>query len=155
VIEAESDPALRREAIHKLGAMGDGARLKALYDSRSDREDRLQVLHAFGIAGERVALADAARRETDPELRAEALRGIGIAGGKQAGPLLVEFYRSSTAERSRRAALVGLMIAGDSASMLELYRQETDPELRRKLLHSITSADPDAALELIDAALKR
>jgi len=155
LIEAETDPAPRREAIHKLGAMGDGERLKALYASRSDRDDRLQVLHAFGIAGEIDALADAARGETDPDLRAEALRGIGIGGGKQAGPLLLEFYRSSNDARTRQAALDGLLIAGDSAAMLELYRQETDPELRRKLLHHLTSADPDAALELIDAALKR
>jgi len=40
-------------------------------------------------------------------------------------------------------------------AMLQLYRKETNPELRRQLLHSITVADPDAAIELIDAALQR
>ena len=31
----------------------------------------------------------------------------------------------------------------------------TDPKLRRELLSMITASDPDAALELIDAALDR
>jgi len=68
-------------------------------------------------------------------------------------------YRPDASEQVRRAVIEGLMIANANANaidaMLQLYRKETNPELRRQQLHSITVADPDAAIELIDAALQR
>ncbi|MGQ0802083.1 MAG: HEAT repeat domain-containing protein [Pseudomarimonas sp.] len=154
LFESETNPELRLNALNSLGAMGEGDRLKALYGPQLPREERRQLLHAYGVAGELQALIDVARSETDPELQVEAIRSIGIGGDRQAGATLVELYRPDASEQVRRAVIEGLMIANDSEAMLQLYRKETDPELRRQLLHSITAADPDAAIELIDAALK-
>jgi HEAT repeat protein len=155
VIEIETDARRRRDAIEKLGAMGKSAELKKLYAGRSDPKDRRAILNALGIAGARGALLEVARSETDVELRAEAIQAIGIAGGKEAPVALLGFYQPNEPERIRKAVIEALMISDATRELVQLYRQETDPEMRRKLLTYISSTDSDAALELIDEALRR
>jgi HEAT repeat protein len=155
LLEAETDPELRLNALNSLGAMGEGARLKALYGPKLPREERRRLVHSLGVAGEFQALLEIARSEADPELQVEAIRSVGIGGSKEAAQALVGLYRPEATEQVRRAVIEGLMMAGAAEAMVTLYRQETDPDLRRQLLNHITVADPDAAIDLIDAALKR
>lgn len=155
VIEAESDARRRRDAIQKLGAMGKGDDLLGLYTRFPDARDRRAVLQALGVADASAALIDIARRESDLQLRASAIRAIGIGGDKEAVATLAEFYEASGETEIREAAIEALMIAGATETMVRLYRKETDPELKRRLLTRISAGDSDAALELIDQALQR
>lgn len=155
VIETESEPRRRHEAIEKLGAMGRKDELRSLYTARSDREDRRAVLRALGIAGARDALLEIARSEPEPTLRAEAIRSVGIAGGKKASAALLEMYQPAQPEEVRKAVIEALMIAGATEHLVALYRKETDPRMKRELLNHITASDSDAALELIDESLRR
>ena len=154
VIDLESDAERRHDAIETLGAMGQADELSKLYATRSDPGDRRAVIDALGIAGARKQLQTLARSETDLKVRAHAIRAIGVAGGKEAGAVLVSFYTADAPEAITEAVLEGLMIASASREMIELYRKETDPERRKKLLHLITATGDDAALELIDEALR-
>jgi len=155
LIETESEPRRRHEAIEKLGAMNQREALGKLYTTRSDRDDRRAVLRALGIAGARDALIEVARRETEPKLKAEAIRSVGIAGGKKAAAALLELYQPTQPEDVREAVIEALMIAGATEQMVALYRKETDPRMKRELLNRITASDSDAALELIDESLRR
>ena len=155
VIEGEGDARDRREAIEKLGAMGKRDELRTLYGTRRDPDDRRAVLRALGIAGARDGLLEVARSETDPELKAEAIRSVGIAGGKNSAAALVAMYTPDQPRRVREAVVEGLMIMGASGELVQLYRKETDPRLKRDLLQRISATDSDAALEIIDETLRR
>ena len=154
-IENETDGKRRRDAIEKLGAMGEHAALKQLYNTSSDPQDRRALLRGFGIAGDRDGLIEIARRETDVELRAEAIVALGIVGGKETADALVSFYQPGQPEVVANAVIQALMMTGASEQMVMLYRKETDAKRRRELLQMITATDPDAALELIDQALQK
>jgi HEAT repeat protein len=155
VIQGENDQRRRRDAIQKLGAMGHAADLGKLYSTLPDLKDRRAVLQALGIADAQASLIEIARNETEIELRAAAIRAIGIGGGKDAPVALSEFYATAQQDAIREAVIEALMIAGQTEAMVALYRKETDPDLKRRLLTRITATDSDAALELIDQALQR
>jgi HEAT repeat protein len=155
VAQVDGDPRSRRDAIQKLGAMGRVEELARLYPSLADPKERRSVMQALGVAGAHARLIELARGETDVRVRAEAIRAIGIAGDKEAPAALLEFYAADQPEDIRKAVIDALMIAGDTAKLVQLYRAETDPDLRRTLLQRIMSSDPDAALDLIDKALQR
>jgi HEAT repeat protein len=155
VIDAEPDAANRREAIQKLGAMGQVKELEKLYATRTDGGDRRAVLQALGIAGAGASLLQVARVEKDPQVRAEAIRAVGIVGGKTSGSDVLAFYAPGEPEEVREAVIQALMMIGATGELVQLYKKETDPTLRRELLSQITASDPDAALELIDQALQR
>jgi HEAT repeat protein len=155
VAQGDGDARSRRDAIQKLGAMGRDEELARLYPSLTEPKERRYVMQALGVAGAHARLIELARGETDVRTRAEAVRAIGISGGKDAPATLLEFYAADQPEDVRKAVIDALMIAGDTAKLVQLYRAETDPDLRRTLLQRITSSDPDAALDLIDKALQR
>jgi len=155
VLETETDPRERRRIIEKLGPMGEVKELTRLYGTLTDPRDRRAVLQGLGVAGSADSLIQVARSEKDPQLRAEAIRAIGITGGKTAGDVLVGFYVPAEPKEVREAVVQALMMTGATERMVDLYRKETDPDLRRQLLTQITASDPDAALELIDQALNR
>jgi hypothetical protein len=154
VAESETDGKQRRDAIEKLGVMGEHARLQKMYASRTDVEDRRAILQSLGVAGDSAALAQLAASEADPRLKAEAIRSIGIAGGEAATAALVGMYRPGQPVQVRDAVIEGLMIADATRELITIYRKETDPGVRRNLLSRIAATDPDGALELIDETLK-
>lgn len=153
VAAAEPDAALRRQAIHLIGATGDGAALDTLYGQLKDADDKAAVLKAFGIAGDDARLARIARSERDPGLLRAALEGLGISGGKDATAAIVEIYRATADAGIKRGAINGLIIADDGAAILALYRSESDRDLKRELMQALSIADSDQALELIDRQL--
>ncbi|MGH8241609.1 MAG: hypothetical protein ACREXP_31945, partial [Steroidobacteraceae bacterium] len=63
-------------------------------------------------------------------------------------------YSRSTDAEIKKAALEGMLIAGDEQGVLALYRSATTAEEKRALLRTLTMMDGDAALQAIDAALE-
>ena len=72
-----------------------------------------------------------------------------------AGPALLAFYTPNESDEVKEAVIEGLMIAGATDQLVALYRKETDTERKRKLLQMIAATGDDAALDLIDEALRR
>lgn len=155
VLKTETDTRERRRIIEKLGPMGEVDQLVRLYGTLSEPREKRAALQGLGVAGSAKSLVEVARIEKDPELRAEAIRAIGITGGKEIAGTVLKFYTPQESEEVREAVVQALMMTGATDQMIELYRKETDPSLRRQLLSQITASDPDAALELIDQALQR
>ncbi len=153
VAATETDKKLRVQAIHLIGASGDGATLERLYRELKDPDARAEVLTAFGIAGDDDRLANIARTERDPKVQRAALQALGVAGGKQARAAIVDIYRGSADPEVKRAAIQGLIVAGSGESIAELYRAETDRDMKRELMRALSITDGDAAIELIDKQL--
>lgn len=155
LLEVETDPRRRRDVIEKLGAMDKGDELRKLYTTLREPADRRAVLRGLGIAGAEQALLEVARSESDAELKAEAIQAVAITGGKGVPAQLLTFYGPEQPKVVREAVIQGLMIADATEQMVELYRKETDPKLKRDLLQRISASDSDAVLDLIDDVLER
>ena len=154
VARSEKDPQLRRKAIEMLGVMNATAELGLLYASETDREVRGKLLEAYGIAGDVGALARAARGESDVELRRKAIEGLGVFGGREGSRELVTLYGVER-ERALRGKIVeSLMVNGDARALVGLFRQERDPEMKRKILQQISLLDDDAVEQLLGEVLE-
>lgn len=150
----ETDPAMRRHAINTLGAMGDVAAIRSLLPALADDRSQQAAMQALGIAGAADALVEIARDARAPmKMRTEAVEALGIVG-KRTGPQVVDFYKAGQPEALRKAAIRALMMHGDGARLIEIYRVEQDPKMKRELLQAIAVSDSDGALDLIDEVLK-
>ncbi|HET9483553.1 MAG TPA: HEAT repeat domain-containing protein [Xanthomonadales bacterium] len=150
----EADPTMRRHAINTLGAMGDVAAIRSLLPALTDDRSQQAAMQALGIAGAADALVEIARDTRAPmKMRTEAVEALGIVG-KRTGPQVVDFYKAGQPEALRKAAIRALMMHGDGARLIEIYRVEHDPKLKRELLQAIAVSDSDGALDLIDEVLK-
>ncbi|HEX6832081.1 MAG TPA: HEAT repeat domain-containing protein [Rudaea sp.] len=149
----ETDAAARREAIRALGALDAATELKQLFDATSDAANRREIVQALGVAGNVSALAAIADSQQPDEIREDALHALGVAGDEGGKEALVKLYPKLTSPRLREAALQGLLIAGDTAALLALYKQAKSKEEKQALLRTITATDSEAALNLIEAEL--
>lgn len=136
--------------VRTLGAMGAIEELRKLGDAGKQSGGLVQ---AYAVAGDLASLRKMASA-SDPAVRAEAISNIGIIDGPEARQALRDIYRSSPDVQTREAALQGMMIAGDSKGLLELYRSSQKPEEKRELLRTLTLTGGDEAMEAIDAALQ-
>jgi len=150
----EADPKVRQHAINTLGVMGDVDAIRALLPVLTDKRSQQAAMQAFGIAGAADALADVAKGNYPIEMRVEAVQALGMVGGKRAGPIVLEFYRPDQPKELREAAIQALMMHGDGKRLVEIYRRETDPEMKREVLQAISVTDSDAVLDIVDEVLK-
>lgn len=86
-------------------------------------------------------LARVARNETDPELERKAIRYIGVHAGERGLALLEELYGSLTTTESRSAVLDAFMVSGQKTRLLNLAKNEPNPDLRRKAIHLLGTMD--------------
>jgi HEAT repeat protein len=149
----EADPAVRRKAIETLGALGAGGELKQLFDATEDSENRRAIVQALGVAGNSDAIAAIAGNAKLPEdVRVDALHALGVAGADAA---LVKLYAQTGAGALRDATLQGLLIAGDSDAVLQLYRGAKTADEKKALLRVLTMMNDDAAISAIEAELDK
>jgi HEAT repeat protein len=150
VLDAKSEEEAG-EAIHTLSVMGAVDELRKLGE-RPNASKRL--VDAYAISGDLQSLRKIAEGSAEPTVRAEAVRKIGIIGNDASRGALREIYSRSTDAEIKKAALEGMLIAGDEQGVLALYRSATTAEEKRTLLRTLTMMDGDAALQAIDAALE-
>lgn len=150
----EADPGVRQQAIQALGALDAASELKQLFDSTHDAPNQRAIIQALGVAGSVDSLMAIAAGQQSEEVRIEAIHALGIAGDEGGTAALVKLYPQVGTPPLRDAVLQGLMIAGDSDAMLQLYRQAKTKEEKQALLRKITTMGGDAALNLIESELK-
>jgi HEAT repeat protein len=130
---SDPDPKIRSKAIDALGAIGALPSLRQLWSSEKDPAVRAKLLEAFGVAGDVDTLMKAARESTDPKL--------GISGGPAAGRALRQLYGEFTAPDDKRKVAESLMVHGEAKILIELFRAEKDPGMKRVLLQQISVMD--------------
>ena len=147
-LEAE-DPQAFSQAVEMLGAMGATEQLRALRESRGASD---ALIHAYAIAGDVDSLEAIARDGSDPDRQVQALEALGVAGAP--GATLAEIYRETADHRVRSAALQGLMIGGDDAVVLELFRASDDSAEKRQMLEMLVVMGSDEVWDIIDETLE-
>jgi hypothetical protein len=94
-----------------------------------------------------------ATTSSDPKLQTAAIEIMAVGRGKDAGPALVQIYRSSSDADVKRAAENGLFIAHDAPHLVELARAEKDLNRKRDIVSQLAlMKDPvatDYMLELL------
>jgi HEAT repeat protein len=151
----ETDETVRRQAIEALGAMDASSELKQLFDSTRDAANQSAIIQALGVAGNVKALTEIAESQQPDAIRIEAIHALGVAGDEGGGPALVKLYPKANTPALRDAVIQGLMVAGDSEAMMQLYRQSKTREEKQALLRVITTMGDDAALDLIESELNK
>src|SRR4029079_5750829 len=86
------------------------------------------VLRAFMTAGDKDRLFAAAKSETDASLRGEAIRQL---GGMNASGGLTQLYQSESSVEIKKSILQSMFVGGDGDKLIELAKNEKDPELRK------------------------
>jgi HEAT repeat protein len=145
----DPDPQLRARAIDLLGAMEASDALRQLWDTERDPRLRAKLLDAFGIAGDVELLARIAASESDPTLRRKAIDGLGIADTDEAARALTELYGRLTDVADRRKVLDAFLIQDNAKALIELFRKEQDPVLKRSIVQHLGMMDDPEATELL------
>ena len=152
VLDTETDPELRKTAIHGI-AMEDGkeaaALLESVYDNATSVDEKKVVLEALVMMDDAADLAlKIVRTETDRELRSEAIHMLGVM---EATKEMAELYSSIEGTELRKAVLESMMIADDSEGLMKILKSEKDPELRAAAIQALAiNGDDDDAKYLVD-----
>jgi HEAT repeat protein len=154
-VRTERDPALRREAIQTLGAMGAHNELHQMYQSAQTVDDKKAVIQALSISDDIPFLAQIAKTPGgELEVRRDAIRGLGISGEKSR-PLLVEIYNSDSNPEIRNAAIEGLFINDADDELIALARKESDPQMKRRIVEKLAVMDSKKARDYMMEILNK
>jgi hypothetical protein len=146
----EKDPAVRRKALEMLGPLGARQELQQLYRSESDPGVKRLLLDGFAVANDVEALVGVAKDEKEPDaLRRKAIEGLGINSSPQATAALKSLYTGSTDAGVRKTVIEGLFIQNNAKALIELFRAEKNPQLRREIVQQLGLMDSDEATEFL------
>jgi HEAT repeat protein len=137
VAKGNTLPDLQERAIQYLGVHGgheNRALLSEIYAATNNLDVKRRVLRAFMVSGERERLFAAATGEKEPELRAEAVRQLGVMG---AHAELAQLYQKETSLEVKKQILQAMFVGGDATRLVELARNEPNPELRRTAVRNL------------------
>jgi HEAT repeat protein len=154
--KSDPDPRIRLKAVETLGAMGALPSLRRLWATEQDPKIRAKLLEAFGIAGDVETLAKAARESSDPQIRRNAIEGLGISSGPAANKALRQLYGELSGPEDKRKVVEAFMIHGDATTLVELFRAEKDPGMKKVIIQQLSVMnDPEATRVILDVLGER
>jgi HEAT repeat protein len=148
IARSDPDSRIRAKAIDALGATDALPALRQLWSTEKDPQLRAKLLEAFGIAGDVETLAKAAR-DADPRIRRKAIEGLGISDDSEAAETLQSLYGKYPDPDDRRKVLEALMIQGDATVLIDLFRAEKDPAMKKAILQQLSMMDDEKATRVI------
>jgi len=137
VAKGNANPDLQLRAIRYIGIMGgqDNRQILAdVYKTSNDPAVKRSILRSFMTSGDKDRLFAAARSETDASLRGEAIRQLGVM---HASSELSQLYQSESAVELKKAILQSMFVGGDGDKLIELAKNEKDPELRKTAIRNL------------------
>jgi hypothetical protein len=145
----EKDPELRARAIELLGAMDGTDELRQLYRTETDVAVRRKVLEGLFVAGDVETLSTVARTETNRELRRKAIESLGVTDSERAAAELKDIYRRESDPDLKEAVLNAFFVQDIAEALIEVARAEKDPALRRAALQKLSLMDSPAATDFL------
>jgi HEAT repeat protein len=154
IIRDEKEPELQRQAIHVLGMMDANEQLGSLYNSLDDPETRMAVLQALAIADDTERLIEILKTEKDENLRSAAIQSLAISDSEAAAAYLINLYpQASRGEKS--AVIQAMMIMENAEGLLNLLKQETDPQLKREMLQMLSVMESETSDDYLFELLEK
>jgi HEAT repeat protein len=115
-----------------------------------NQSDELKSRALFVLAQNQSSQAEAlinqiAQGQSGAALQIKAIRMLAIAKGKSANDTLASIYQHSTDAQVKRSILQSYLITGDSSKLLEVARQESNPDLAKTAIRTLgaMNAAPD------------
>ncbi len=130
----EKDPALRSAAVRLLGVMGGTAELGQMYATATSPDEKKDILQALFVGGATDQVAAAAKGEKDKEVRLVAVRNLGLMG-RRSETVLADMYRVETDPEVKKEVLNAFFLQGNSTRLVEIARVEKDPTLKKEAVH--------------------
>jgi HEAT repeat protein len=155
VAKSDRNPDLRQDAIHYLGVMGANSVLADLYAAESSTEVRGKILHAMFVGGNTAKLIEIAKTEKDPELRKRAIHHLGTTESAASGDALVAIYGSTQDLETRKRVLEALFVQGNARQLVAVARKETNPELRKAAVSSLSHMQSKEATDFLMEILNK
>src|SRR6185295_17223050 len=149
IAREEKDPQVRRKAIGQLGAMDAHQELRQLYHSESSPAIKMAILDGLAVADDVEALIEIAREEKEPALRRKAISGLGINDSPQATAALKSLYTTNADAGTRIAVIEGLFVQDNAKALIELFRAEKDPAMKKEIVHRLGLMDSDEAMDFL------
>jgi HEAT repeat protein len=151
IAKSDPDPRIRAKAIDALGANDELPSLRQLWNTEKDPALRGKLLEAFGIAGDVDTLSKAARDTSDPQIRRKAIEGLAISDNPAAVKALRQMYGEFSSPEDKRRILEAFMVQGDAKTLIELFRAEKDPAMKKAIIQQLSVMDdPEATRAILD-----
>ena len=152
VLETETNPTLRKTAIHGIAMEDDDGAvelLESIYDNASSIEEKKVILESLVMMDDAQDLAlKIVRTETDTELRREAVHMLGVM---EATEEMGALYAGIEQMELRKVILESMMIADDIDGLQKVLQSETNAELRSQAIQMLAvTDDEDAAQYLVE-----
>jgi HEAT repeat protein len=154
VAKTEKNPELRREAIRQLALTGGQDELWQLYQSEPSVENKEAILKSMFLTGNSSRLIEIARGEKDPHLRIAAIKSLGLMGNNGRGDVLVSIYQSDQNHDVRDAVLNALFLQQNGKALVDLARNEKDPEMKQEIVKKLSVVHSKEATDYMMELLK-
>jgi len=132
--KTEKDPGLRADAVRLLGVMSATSELSQMYATARTTDEKKAILHALFLGGAVEPIAAAAKTERDKEVRLSAVRNLGLMGRKSQDTL-GEMYRTETDPEVKKEVLNAFFLQNNAARLVDIARTEKDPTLKKEAVH--------------------
>ncbi len=135
----KSNPDVQLKALEYLALFGgkeSRQTLAEVYASSSDAKVKRAILGYFMVGGDREHLFAMAKGEKDEKLRRDAIEQLGVLN---ASDELSQLYQTETALDAKKKIIDAMFTSGNPEKLIELARNEKDPELRR---HAVRALGP-------------
>lgn len=152
--KGEQNTELRADAVLQLGVIGARNELADLYSTETAVPVRKKILQAMFIGGNSEKLADIARNEKVLELKVTAIRNLGLLGGGRSGDLLLSLYNSDPHREVRNAVIESLFIQNNGHTLVNLARNEKDPDMKRAIIEKLSVMRSKEATDYLMEFLK-
>ena len=150
VLETETDPELRKAAIHGIAMEdGEGAAelLESIYDNATTIEEKKVILESLAMMDDAQEFAlKIVRTETDVELQREAIHMLGVM---EATEEMGALYANLKQMELRKLILESMMIADDINGLQKVLQSEENEELRAQAIQMLAVSDDENAAEYL------
>ena len=153
--QAEPDDNLKLLALNALMQQDQAQAVPILEKILSgNQSEELKSRALFVLAQSRSPQAEAlvsqiAQGQSGPTLQIKAIRMLAATQGKRADETLASLYQHSSDAQVKRAILQSYLMTADSSKLLEIVRQETNPELVKTAIQTLGAMNAGQDLQMV------
>jgi TolA-binding protein len=103
------------------------------------KENALFLLSQSQAPKAREIITNAARSSTNPDLQLRAVRYLGVMRTPEAAQTLSDIYKNTNDSAVKRAIMQSLIASGNTDRVIDIARNEKDPEMRRTAIRTLGS----------------
>jgi tetratricopeptide (TPR) repeat protein len=126
-----------------------------IFQSESSVELKKEILRSSALVADQARLISVVKSEKNADLRQVGIRSLGTSKDPKLTDLLLAFYREEKDTETRRSVIDALFTQQNAAALVQLARQETDPELRRAIVQHLSGMKAKEATDYMLEILKK